>query len=196
MSKIWFTSDNHFGHTNVIKYCNRPFESVAQMNEEMVERWNWNVAPEDTVYHLGDFSMNRGNVELWLPKLNGRKILVAGNHDACHPVWAKKPAKIERFTQWYLDQGFDEVHLELDLNLGGEAVQLCHLPYSVDHYDKPRYMEYRPKRRARWLLCGHVHTAWKQLENQINVGVDVWNFYPVSEAQIIELMKGTYDPRT
>jgi calcineurin-like phosphoesterase family protein len=54
---IFFTSDHHFGHENIIRYCNRPFTSVQQMNEIMILRWNGAVLPEDEVYYLGDFAM-------------------------------------------------------------------------------------------------------------------------------------------
>ncbi|MBX3075784.1 hypothetical protein KF707_22435 [Candidatus Obscuribacterales bacterium] len=65
----WFTSDHHFGHTNIIKYCNRPFNSVAHMNALMEVDWNSIVAPEDTVYYLGDFAMQPNMVTKILPKL-------------------------------------------------------------------------------------------------------------------------------
>lgn len=82
---IFFTSDHHFCHANIIKYCKRPFESVDQMNEEMVRRWNEVVGDEDTVYYLGDFSLAKQAVELFARRLNGEKHFIMGNHDACHP---------------------------------------------------------------------------------------------------------------
>jgi len=57
MAKVFFTSDTHFNHVNIIKYCSRPFSSVEEMNREMIARWNSVVGPEDTVFHLGDFAM-------------------------------------------------------------------------------------------------------------------------------------------
>jgi calcineurin-like phosphoesterase family protein len=80
---IFFTSDHHFDHANIIKYCNRPFLSVDEMNEEIVKRWNQVVDANDTVYYLGDFSLGKGSVEKFVPRLNGEKYLVMGNHDAC-----------------------------------------------------------------------------------------------------------------
>ena len=83
MPKTFFTSDTHFNHANVIKYCARPFASLEAMNREMITRWNAVVGPEDTVYHLGDFAMGKSSE--WpgfLRQLNGaRKILIRGNHD-------------------------------------------------------------------------------------------------------------------
>ena len=80
--KIFITSDNHFNHKNIIKYCDRPFDSVEEMNEAMIERWNETVSKDDVVLHLGDFC--KGNV--WMIKqirerLNGTIILIIGNHD-------------------------------------------------------------------------------------------------------------------
>ena len=54
--KVWFTSDTHFWHDNIIRFCNRPFESVVEMNEELIRRWNETVPADGVVFHLGDFS--------------------------------------------------------------------------------------------------------------------------------------------
>lgn len=78
----FFISDTHFGDENIFKYENRPFENIQQMDEEIIKRWNETVNQEDTVFHLGDFSVYdfEKNKEI-LSKLNGKKILVMGNHD-------------------------------------------------------------------------------------------------------------------
>jgi calcineurin-like phosphoesterase family protein len=186
--KIWFTSDQHFGHANIIKYCNRPFESAEQMNEELVRRHNSLVGLEDIVYHLGDFSMSKAMVPIYLSRLNGKHILIAGNHDHCHPVHAKKAEKIQRLTKQYLDWGFSEVHLSIELMIGNQAVRLHHMPYHSDHAADISYKEMRPVNDGRWLLHGHIHEKWKQQDRMINVGVDVWNFYPVSLDEIMKLI--------
>lgn len=72
-------SDTHFNHTNIIRYCNRPFASVGQMNKVMLERWNSTVKPDDTVYFLGDLCM--GDPHIWLSQLNGEIRFIRGNHD-------------------------------------------------------------------------------------------------------------------
>jgi calcineurin-like phosphoesterase family protein len=188
--KTWFTSDTHFGHLNVINYCKRPFTGIEHMNAEMVRLWNETVAPEDTVYFLGDFSLGKQAVVEILPKLNGIKHLIAGNHDRCHPAHAKKEAKIAAMTQWYLEMGFATVQLELKINIAGHSVKLHHMPYSGDHTEMERYGKYRPKNEGDWLLCGHVHDLFKIKGKQINVGVDVWDFKPVSSEQIAEIING------
>lgn len=80
--RLFFTSDTHFNHTNILQYCNRPFKTVDQMNETIITNWNNVVEPDDVVFHLGDFCL--GGAEEWdkiLDRLNGRIYLVLGNHD-------------------------------------------------------------------------------------------------------------------
>lgn len=93
--KRHITSDTHFGHTNVIAYCARPFRSVKEMDAELIKRWNARVSKDDIVYHLGDFCFRapQEKVKELVSKLNGRIILVMGNHDS-HP------------NKWYIECGF------------------------------------------------------------------------------------------
>jgi calcineurin-like phosphoesterase family protein len=187
--RTFFSSDHHFSHANAIKYDSRPFQTVDEMNEEMVRRWNVVVGPEDTVIYLGDFSLSKAAL-CFLPRLNGEKHLIAGNHDACHPAHAKKPHRVERFTQLYLDSGFKSVALEDEIQLGLHRVKLHHMPYSGDHTNVgERYPEWRPKDDGQWLLHGHVHGLWKRKGRMINVGVVHWAYAPVSSEEILELMK-------
>jgi calcineurin-like phosphoesterase family protein len=79
VSEIWVVSDTHFGHSNIIKYCFRPFSSAEEMDEEMIERWNKVVTPEDHVYHLGDVYFSKDSNFQY--RLNGKKRLILGNHD-------------------------------------------------------------------------------------------------------------------
>ena len=84
MVKIaWFISDNHFNHKNIIKYCNRPFENVKEMDEYMIEQWNSVIKEGDLVYHLGDFALglNPDEYNELIERLNGQIILIRGNHD-------------------------------------------------------------------------------------------------------------------
>jgi calcineurin-like phosphoesterase family protein len=170
---VWFTSDHHFGHANIIKYCNRPYNSVAHMNALMEAAWNSVVEPGDTVYYLGDFAMQPNMVTEILPRLNGTKILVAGNHDKCHggtPKW----------VDHYVTAGFKSVHKHLDMEIAGENVLLHHFPYRNDADPAQKHFGSRPIDKGRWLIHGHVHNRWKVLEKQINVSVEPWNFEPVS----------------
>ena len=80
--KIFLISDSHFGHKNIIKYCNRPFDNVEDMNSTLIKNWNSVVDNEDYVYHLGDFGLGTKDELIAIGnKLNGHKILVMGNHD-------------------------------------------------------------------------------------------------------------------
>jgi calcineurin-like phosphoesterase family protein len=79
---MFFTSDTHFNHANILAYCKRPFESLWHMNAELVRRWNERVAPTDVVYHLGDFALGpKNDIPGFFAQLNGEKILIVGNHD-------------------------------------------------------------------------------------------------------------------
>jgi calcineurin-like phosphoesterase family protein len=187
----FFTSDLHFGHRNIIKYCDRPYNSVEWMNEELVANWNNMVLPEDTVYVLGDFSLSKDWATKYGPALNGTKHLIAGNHDHCHPIHYKKnEKKKQRMHKLYHDAGFSSIQTELTLEIAGQTVKLHHMPYSNDHTADERYKDLRPKDDGGWLLHGHVHRAWKVREKQINVGVDVWGFKPVPILEIERIILG------
>lgn len=81
---IYFTSDPHYGHANVIRYCARPFRDVQEMNEALINNWNSVVTQDDTVYVLGDFSLGFSEVERYSSRLLGKKFLIPGNHDKLH----------------------------------------------------------------------------------------------------------------
>jgi calcineurin-like phosphoesterase family protein len=148
----WFTSDQHFGHKNVIAYSARPFADVEEMTRELVARFNAAVADEDEIWHLGDFALDERLVPKVLPLLRGRHLLVSGNHDKCHPCHKKSEAAKRR----YLRYGFADVLLEH--RIGPFLVN--HMPYVGDSANEPRYPEWRPKDEGSWLLHGHVHELW------------------------------------
>lgn len=183
----WHTSDTHFFHTRILELCNRPFTSVTHMNEAIIERYNSVVAPEDVVYHHGDVAL--GSIDKSLPlvgHLNGYKILIPGNHDR---VWHdNKPAYRERFMIEYLKY-FQEVWDEDCYS--HEGLRMTHLPFHGDSHHDDRYADSRPipAYPGQWLICGHVHEKWKIKDHQINVGVDQWNFTPVSSNQIRSIME-------
>ena len=153
MSKVFMTGDTHFSHYNIIRYCNRPFKSVAEMNAAMIEKWNKVVTSDDIVYHLGDFSFTSAlHSKFIFDQLNGTKILVRGNHDG-------NVAKM-------LELGFKEVHESLTYR----GWYLVHRPTAIPSGCRG--------------LCGHVHEKFRRIGNIINVGVDVWDFMPITLNQI------------
>lgn len=153
---LWLTADSHFFHTNIIRYCGRPFTSVEEMNETLLQRWNVRVAPEDTVLHLGDFAL--GKAEQVVPfrrRLNGRVVLIRGNHD--------------RFGKATGDAlGFQVVEGQAELRVGEKVLLLSHEP------------DFTPVQPGQVKFCGHVHEHWRCTDFVVNVGVDVWGFKPIS----------------
>jgi len=196
---VWFTADLHLGHSNIIGYCNRPFADVTTMNDEIVRRWNDTVAAGDTVWVLGDVALGPIDRTLALvDRLAGHKLLVAGNHDRC---WAGNGRRAQAWTERYVEAGFEEVHqgeVVVDIEETGLAATACHFPYRGDSHDEDRYLDHRPVDRGGWLLNGHVHDRWRQSGRMINVGVDVWDYRPVSSSVIGGLMVTgrTPDPST
>lgn len=179
MSKIWFTSDLHFGHENVIKYCDRPYHNANEMNADIIARWNKQVGENDTVYVLGDFSLSKSIALNIVKKLNGKIVLVCGNHDHPHPAnRGKTKEKREALKKEYLDAGFASVYTD---NVELPGFILCHLPYaSASMGDRPYLYKYAAEDRGTKLLCGHVHEKWRtKLSDKgtlcINVGWDVWD---------------------
>lgn len=172
---IFFTADLHLGHANIIEYSGRPFADVDEMNRALIDNWNAVVSDRDTVYVLGDLALGKINETLPLAReLRGRKLLVPGNHDRC---WTgHKKVQI----QMYEDQGIEV--MPSCVRLG--RYLLCHFPYTVDERHGDRYGAHRPLNLGRHLLHGHVHEAWKVSGRQTNVGVDVWDYRPVSMEEI------------
>lgn len=78
--RIYVISDLHIGHTNIIRYCKRPFKNTNVMNHELVSRWNGAVTNKDSVFFLGDFIIS-GHIGYWINRLNGKKTFIRGNHD-------------------------------------------------------------------------------------------------------------------
>lgn len=81
MQNIYFVSDTHLYHTNIIKYCDRPFNSVEEMNKTIIKNWNDKIKADDIVYHLGDLTLHNNEVKELVYKLNGKIYLIRGNHD-------------------------------------------------------------------------------------------------------------------
>ena len=148
MAETFFTSDTHFNHFNIIRYCNRPFHSVEEMTHVLIKNWNSVVSPDDTVWHLGDFAFGPTGMQSGLfYALNGTKYLIRGNHD--------------QNERRMLAVGFKEVYLRY----AWKDWWLVHKPHAAPL-------------GSDLVLCGHIHDRWKRKGNRINVGVDVWDFKP------------------
>lgn len=153
-SRIFFTSDQHFDHTRVIQYSKRPFRDLEHMQEELIRRHNEVVRPGDRVYHLGDFSFK--DPTPFLSRLNGTHYLLHGNHD--RDKLLKDP------------QGFVWVKQQEGIRVDGKYIFLSHFPH----------LSWNQSRYGAWHLHGHVHGLRRDGYRRIDVGVDCWNYYPVS----------------
>lgn len=153
---ILFTADTHFGHENIISYCGRPFNSIAEHDDALVANWNSAVNKGDTVYHLGDFAfMKRDEVRSLRGRLNGTVHLVLGNHDRETVVGGGLFASIVRYTE---------------IKLGSTKVVLFHFP--IERWNKMHH--------GSWHFHGHSHGTLKRVEeNRVDVGVDAWGYRPV-----------------
>lgn len=183
----YFTADLHFGHENIITYCDRPYRDVEEMNADLVDRWNATVGDDDEVWVLGDVAMGPIEESLeWVRGLRGHKVLVAGNHDRC---WAGRRRAPERWLERYRDIGFERIlQGTVPVRVGGHDVLAGHFPYEGDSLDEERFTRWRPHDTGSWLLHGHVHTRWQVHGRQINVGVDVWDYTPVAETVLAEII--------
>jgi calcineurin-like phosphoesterase family protein len=205
--RFW-TSDNHFGHDNIITFCSRPFTdpvaitgyddeeletdlvapNVDLMNNEMVRLWNEKVGPEDEVVIVGDFALGRIETTVQFAyELNGTKFLVPGNHDRCHPMYPPHKQKIEM----YEEVGFTILDTVWYTEIGGTEVRVCHFPYTFgSHGFDDKFSGLRPDDDGMILLHGHTHES-EQISgpHQIHVGVDAWDYQPASEDEIIALME-------
>jgi len=176
-----FYSDPHFGHANIIKYCNRPFESVSEMNETLIKNYNSKVQPNDTVYILGDFAFYREpeDVTKILKRLNGIKHFVFGNHDKI-----MRHEKVRPFFKAM--SNFEEIYVQQKAG-GSQHITLCHFSMKV----------WNQSHRGSWQLYGHSHGTLPDDPNSlsIDVGVDSHNYFPVSFEEVKEIMsKKTWKP--
>jgi calcineurin-like phosphoesterase family protein len=175
--EIFLTSDTHFGHRSVIDFCNRPYSSVEEMNEDMVERWNEVVTPEDMVFHLGDVLWPTGGNKEFLPhtvlgRLNGRIILIRGNHD----TW---------MTRRFETENFHAVHDQYVLGLKGRGYKGQKLHIHMLHY--PLRTWYR-REHGGLHAFGHVHGNYEEfrIEGTLDVGVDTNNYRPITIDEYLE----------
>lgn len=154
MSNMFFTSDVHFGHANIIKFCNRPFASVEEMNEGLIERWNEVVKPGDTVWSLGDFAFLPfpKTIEI-IKRLNGNLHMVLGNH--CQ--------KIAQNRKELLESGLvKEIRDYKELSLNKQRICMFH--YAQRAWNGSHY--------GAWQLFGHTHGDMEPYGKSVDVGVD------------------------
>jgi len=164
----FITSDPHFGHENIVNLEGGPFKHTNHRDSVLIRNWNETVTDDDTIYIAGDFSLryarDRGYYEMILRKLNGKKILIPGNHE------------IEKYAFYCGDRGvgFWSLHYPY---LDVDEFSICHDPSLA------------LVNRKRWFLCGHVHDLFHIQKNVFNVGMVVNNWRPISLDQIREQIK-------
>lgn len=167
----YFTADQHFGHANIIRYCDRPFSGVSEMNAVMIERWNSKVNDSDSVYILGDLFYRSLEIEPVLSKLRGQKHLILGNHDSS---WTGR-----------VDLGhyFVSVDKYLQIHDGGRFYTICHYPLLSFEHERNAYM-----------IHGHIHNNthedfWpliRKRDNVLNAGVELNDYAPVTFDELVE----------
>lgn len=174
------TSDHHFGHARISELAGRPFASVVEMDAVMIERWNALVGPDDVVLHLGDLALGPIEVSIALTsQLNGRRLLVPGNHDRVSPATQTTRA-VERFLPIYEQAGWTVLPEIVAGTRRGRPVLASHYPYAGDSTGIERHSSHRPVDAGLPLLHGHTHDrAFGAHGSQFHVGVDASDFAPI-----------------
>jgi calcineurin-like phosphoesterase family protein len=167
MPNVWFTADFHLGHKNIIRYCNRPFDTVEEMNRTILERLNSLVKANDILYFLGDFCIGPKARAVELRReIRCRKIFsVPGNHD-------KDTRKLTQEFSWLGDLA--------ELSINGQRIVLCHYAMRVWNHSS----------HGAWHLYGHSHGRLSSLAASLSmdVGVDTHDFRPWSFDEIRDRM--------
>ena len=161
---IWFVSDYHFNHFNIIRYCGRPVTTSKEMDETIISRHNEVVKPDDEVYFLGDFQFSN-IASFYLPRMNGKFTFVKGNHDRLKPFRGPR----------YLFENIDDY-----------KILMLHWVNYVQEFNSL-------SEKADIIICGHHHEKGKLLiwEDKIllNVSVDMWNYYPVNLETVVKTIE-------
>ena len=160
---IFFTSDTHFGDAPRLRVDKRPFASIGEMDRTIVERWNETVTPDDDIWHLGDFAFGPSaeRIAELLGSLNGRKHLIIGNNDGAETIEQLGWASVQHYAEMMVE---------------GKRLVLCHYPFRTWNRMGQGVID----------LHGHSHGKLKGAPRQYDVGVDVWDFRPVTLATILE----------
>jgi len=184
---LWFTSDLHLMHENIIKYCNRPFCDRKEMDTTLVENWNSVISEKDVVFVTGDLIMDR-STKSWnyfIHKLNGFIWLIKGNHDH------EKAIPISIYNKFDWIDGFLNIKVrdtEIDGNI--QYITLCHYPM----------LSWYQSHHGSWQLFGHIHSGKLSTSmevpqinpklscRQLDIGVDAHNFFPLHWTQIKEII--------
>lgn len=161
--RILWTSDTHLGHDNIRKYSNRPFDSVEEMDEALIRNWNEAVNPQDTVWHLGDFCMgDQSRAGHLRRRLNGTIHLIWGNHDKREVI---KKLKC-----------FDSVQDVAEIRIGRDMIFMSHYGHRV----------WNRSHHGAFHFYGHSHGGLPATARSLDVGVDCWDYRPVTLDQIKE----------
>lgn len=186
LNNTFITADTHFGHENIIKFCERPFKTVEEMDKVLIANWNKIIGPDDIVYHLGDFTLGEfDEAQKYFSQLNGKIMILANpwHHDK---RWLPKNYLGPLAMEFYNMESIRHVTvippmvvLEMDgLQERPLAVTLCHYPLAV--WDRKHY--------GSWHLYGHTHKSDNSGEFRLNVGVDCMNYYPINLGNVLTLM--------
>jgi calcineurin-like phosphoesterase family protein len=179
MNNIWFIADTHFGHKNIIKYCNRPFSCVEEMDEIMIYNWNSVVKRDDIVFHLGDFIWDgEKDVRKYFSKLSGQIKIIPGSHDKFIRSWFSYNTYIEYYSKsGYFIRLLSPIH---EIQKKKEYfIVMCH--YCMRVWNKSHYNSYH--------LYGHSHGMLESVGKSMDVGVDCNNFTPVSLEDVLKIME-------
>ena len=174
---VWFISDLHLNHANIIKYDNLDFSSIEEHDETIVNNWNKLVKPDDLVFHLGDFCFGGSDtVKKFINRLNGQKVFIKGNHEKPLCNYLKSAG-----LRWY---DYLEIKV-LDEDLPRKWQDICLFHYPIYEFNKGHH--------GSWMIHGHCHgnCEWSQNSNYkiMDVGANVIGFKPISYKELKRDMK-------
>ena len=168
MSNTFLTSDSHWGHSNILKFFKddevtplRHFSSVEEMDETMIANWNKVVGPSDKVYHLGDLCFHNRNLDAVMPRLNGTKVLIKGNHDLL---------KLSAYAKYFKDV---RAYHQLD------KMMLSHIPMHEESLGRWR-MNLHGHLHSNKVMYTCPHKGYRQEHPKyLNLSVEHWGYTPV-----------------
>lgn len=180
MNKTYIIGDPHFGHEGIIRHCNRPFQSVEEMDQELKDNWNNIVGKEDKVIVVGDFCFKKTpwQIEELVHSLNGHKLLVYGNHD--------KQLRNGKSLGFFHKVDYLEEHI---IDSTGNIRKLVIFHYPI--------LNWNGKYHGSWHAFGHSHGNSSELMHKLapgtwDVGVDVNNFTPILLEDLALNFESTY----